>query len=395
MPPEVIKSMVNWCNRGNPSANYPSAVAARNMLDEFRAYLGKLCPSHRVIFTSGASESNCTAIQCITAAYAQITERIPHVIISAIEHKSIISTVTSLEERGKITLSRVYPRTSGCIAADDIAKLMRPETALVCVMSANNETGAINDIIAIRDVVNGSRAIFHCDMVQTMGKFPADCFDSAAISFHKMQGPPGVGALLIKQSLLDGWEICPLIFGSQNSSYRGGTENVPGIGASFTALKMTLTDRRRKNAHLIELKKLALIELRKRLPVQRYIDYVQAPNRSAKIVVFGDWSPAYLPGVLLLSYVDGVDVCNTQMKDALCKRGVIVSIGSACNTASKSASHVLDAMNADDAIRRGTLRVSFGDNNTVADAKTFARELLDIIATGQHIRARSDKKKSD
>ena len=99
MPPNVITAMVNWCNKGNPSSSYPSARAANTMLEAFRARLREIYGDYHVIFTSGASESNCTAIQCITSAYAEATGRRPHVIVGAVEHKSVLATIENLENR--------------------------------------------------------------------------------------------------------------------------------------------------------------------------------------------------------------------------------------------------------------------------------------------------------
>lgn len=382
MPREVIKEMIRWCNQGNPSASYPSAIAATRMMNDFRALISP-SSSHKVIFTSGASESNSTAVQCITNAYNNITGIIPHVIVSAVEHKSILETVENLNRHGKITLTIVRPASSGHITVESIDDAIRSNTALVCVMSANNETGAINDIASIRKIVNNAGAVFHCDIVQSVGKFPSHEYDSASISFHKLHGPPGIGALIMKQELINGWKICPLIFGSQNSGQRGGTENLPGIGAAFAGMKYTMLNRNKKNSAQLALKKYILTRLGEKFRIVAYEDGVNAFT-SPFIVIFGDCSTRYLPGVILMSLIAN-DVCNAKMKSALFRRGIIVSIGSACNTKSTSASHVLTALGADSLLRKGTLRISLGDESTIGDAKKFVTAFFDMIAQGEHI----------
>lgn len=384
MPRDVLKEMIRWCNQGNPSASYPSAVAASTMMENFRKYLTSCYGlTHKIIFNSGASESNSTAIQCICAAYSA-TGRIPHVVVSAVEHKSILSTIENLGCRGDITYTLVAPTPSGHITVAAVAAAMTSDTALVCVMSANNETGAINDVNAICRLSNNAGAVFHCDMVQTAGKFPLCEFDSASISFHKLHGAPGVGALIIKQELLSGWKICPLIFGSQNSGYRGGTENLPGIGAAFAATKYTMSNRSKKNTAQLALKKYILDKISETFTTLKYTDYVAIqPPKSIHIVVFGDCSRWYLPGVILFSLV-APDVCNAKMKAALLRRNIIVSIGSACNTKSKSSSHVLTALGVGD-LKKGTLRVSLGDESTLDDANKFIAGFVDMVNKKEHI----------
>ena len=408
MSTEAKKALLEWCNRGNPSSGYASAKEARAMMTEFRKYIGKLCsidsccpeardskvadsvrndPSkYKVIFTSGASEANCTAISSIISAYEEVTRNIPHVVVSAIEHKSIISMVKSYQSRGKITATFVQPTKSGHIKPEDIEKAITNDTCLVCVMHANNETGAINNIQKIGQIAHKHNVPFHCDTVQSFGKFPIspikDNVDSFCISFHKLHGPPGVGALLIKQQLLQGYNLSPMIYGSQNEGYRGGTENLPGIGASLVATKITMQDRLQKNKNSGKIKQYIMNELSKNIHTRQFTQYT--PNGKApkiEIVFLSNASEYYLPNTLLLSVVKHSKpyICNVKMKDSLEKQGIVISVGSACNTADEKASHVLYAMGADELIRKGALRISLGDVNTLPEAKKFVQEFLKII----------------
>lgn len=413
MPVSVRKAFLDWCNRGNPSSSYASAKDARKMMGDFRQYIGTLCKldtccredrdssvsnvksradpaKYKVVFTSGASEANCMALQGVVDAYTDITGNIPHIIMSAIEHKSLIDMAKSFASRSRATVTYVQPTRSGHIRPEDIAAAITNTTAIICVMHANNETGAINDIRKIGAIAHKANIVYHCDTVQTFGKFPIeplkDSVDSFCVSFHKFQGPPGIGALIIKQQLLLGYKISPMIFGTQNEGLRGGTENLPGIGAAFAATKLTMTDRKSKNVALGKIKKYIMDEIGKRMPTRTYTQYIEAPRGKQpeiEVIFLSGATDYYLPNTILLSVVKRTKplVCNGEMKSALEAVGVVVSVGSACNTANAGASHVLYAMGCDELIRKGTLRISLGDDSTITDAKKFIQEFLTVIKT--------------
>lgn len=421
MPVVVKKALLDWCNRGNPSASYASARESRKMMTDFREYIGKLCtfdpccpedrdvksvginsknrqdPSrYKVIFTSGASEANCTALGGIVSSYAEITKKLPHIVISAVEHKSLLDMATSFETRNIATVTFVQPTASGHIRPEDIEAAITPTTCIICVMHANNETGAINDVRRIGAIAHKHQVPFHCDTVQTFGKEPIhpvkDNIDSFCISFHKLHGPPGVGALVIKQQLLQGYKFPPMIFGSQNEGLRGGTENLPGIGASLAATKYTMENRAAKNAQMLKLKQYIMKEIAARIPARQYTQYIQratkditkdthVKNPEIEVIFLSGPTEYYLPNTILLSVVKRTKpaVCNGQLKSDLEEKGIVVSVGSACNTSSPKASHVLFAMNADEFIRKGALRITLGDDTTAEDAKKFVQEFLLVV----------------
>lgn len=412
MPANVRTAMIEWCNRGNPSAGYASAKEARKMMSTFRQYLGRVCKfescceedrdgdstanararsnpnKYKVLFTSGASEANCTALQSILDAYAEVTGNKPHIVMSAIEHKSLIEMSRAYVERGRAAATYVQPTASGHIRPEDVAAAITPTTAIVCVMHANNETGAVNDIRAIGAIAHRANVPYHCDTVQTFGKYPLepnrDNVDSFCISFHKFHGPPGVGALVIKQQLLIGYKLYPMIYGTQNEGYRGGTENLPGIGAAYEATKTTMNSRASKNDRVMRLKKYIMGEIAARIPSRQYIQYTKgtAGNKPEIEVVFLSGSTDYyLPNTILLSVVKRgkTPICNAKIKTDLEKKGIVVSVGSACNTASPKASHVLYAMGADELIRKGAIRVSLSDDTTTEDVKKFVQEFLLVV----------------
>jgi cysteine desulfurase len=425
MEPATQKAVIAYFNKGNPSASYASAKDARTMMRKFREYIGELCgfnaccaesrdsedhtglaaaqrdeDRYKVIFTSGASESNAAALRSIVEAYTDYRGVIPHVVMGAVEHKSLLAMAESFEERGRISLTLVAPRLGGHIHPDDVAAAIQRDTCVVCVMAANNETGALNDIAAIGRVCHARNVPFHCDAVQSFGKYLinplAANVDSFSVSFHKFGGPPGIGMLVVKQKLLAGYNLEPLIYGSQNEGLRGGTENLPGIAGAFAATRLAMQKRAEKNRAMGKLRQTIVDSLAARFATRDYASYYRALHSGAAMpteeIVFiggsGGTATQYLHNTILLSVVKRPHpavgrfkyVCNSEMKKRLEEFGIIVSIGSACNTASPKASHVLYAMKADEYIRKGALRISLGDNNTATEVKKFLEVFEFVVA---------------
>lgn len=398
MSQETIAEMVSWCNRGNPSAGYASAKEARAMMEKMRQYLGKLCgfnpccqdsrdgnnkysndlPNYTVLFTSGASEANCTVLSGTVDAYAAQHNIVPHIVMSAIEHKSLLSMAESYESRGLASVTFVAPTLSGHIRPEDVAAAVQNNTCIICVMHANNETGAINDIHAIGELAANLAIPFHCDTVQSFGKYPVnvqqDRVSSFCISFHKLGGPPGVGALIHNNIN----HMHPMIFGTQNSGHRGGTENLPGIGASLYAIGQCMLNRQAKNKMSFALKHYLMNSFSS---CAQYTQYKRVGGQPTIVFMSGS-TQYYLPNTILLAVMKYKEpyVCNTKIKEYLEKQGIVVSVGSACNTASAKASHVLYAMDADMYIRKGAIRVSLGDLTTLDEIKTFIRVFRDAAA---------------
>ena len=424
MPQEVRVAMLDWCNRGNPSSGYASAIEARTMMDAFRAEIltasgltpGTLCPSsprlgptlgstptYEVIFTSSASESNCTVLHSVTHAWAETVGRVPHVVISAIEHKSLHDMAKSYEARGLITCTWIAPEPTGVIDPGRVAVAITRDTCLVCVMHANNETGAINNIARIGEIAHAQNVPVLADCVHTFGRYVISEVDAATVSFHKIHGPPGVGALIICKKFVEGFRLNPLIFGSQNGGMRGGTENLPGLGASRAALTLSTRDRGAKTQKVTTLREYVISALRAKYPCADYADgdYRQGLARQGlantrrigadvqilrrigadvqpPTIVFLSPRRQCLAGTILLSVI-GPNVCNQEIKHELEAAGIVISVGSACNTASKLASHVLYAMGCDKIIRQGALRISIGDDNTVVCCDRAVKALCAAI----------------
>lgn len=401
MHPDAISKMTFWCNRGNPSSGYMSAKAARAMMDELKSTTGSLvgvnvcCKEprdggkkvinnmYKIILCSGASEANTTAVMSIVNSYKLLTKKTPHVISSAVEHKSIMLLLEHLQATNVIQLTLIDPTPTGHIRPSSIQDSILPNTCLICVMHSNNETGAINNVDEIADIAHKANVAFHCDTVQSYGKVPfnASNIDSFTISYHKLGGPPGIGALAIKSALWEGYQLAPLIHGTQNEGLRGGTENLPGCGGALEGLKITFGGFKQKHEKVQGMKTYIMHELKSRIPCVLYKDYIKLPNFTGLVFLCND-SPYYLPNTILVSLVKqtGKLVCNVEMKNQLEAKGIIVSVGSACNTQSSKASHVIESMKADKFIKKGALRISLSYNNTMEECTTFIKEYLRVVA---------------
>lgn len=387
MPQNVISTICAWMNKGNPSASYKTAAESRQMMKDFRNLLAKTCgvisyepdekppkdlkKVYQFIITSCASESNNTLIRSVAAAYVLNMRTRPHILSSSIEHKSLLDCLRQLATSGQIELTLLKPTHSGHIDPADIAENIRSNTCLVAIMAANNETGAIMDLRAIGAAAHDAGKPFFTDAVQYFGKFglrPIECgIDAFVISFHKFHGPPGIGILAIRREFIRGYKLQPEICGSQNCGFRGGTENVPAIAGAYEALKMTFADRAAKNQKMKKLKEAIAAAIMQKMPAQTYIEYLESPKNVPVLAVFltmpGD---KYLPNTLMISIVkrSSPPFCNIIFKRDLEAAGIIVSIGSACNTSAVDASHVLYEMDADEYVRRGAIRISLDETIT-------------------------------
>tara|TARA_R110002153_G_scaffold273997_8_gene446518 strand:- start:6652 stop:8085 length:1434 start_codon:yes stop_codon:yes gene_type:complete len=363
--------------------------------------------TYTIIFTSGASEGNSTIItsvvdaclhkRSVNADSAGITGGIgsigsvcnvggigntyrPHIISSAIEHKGLIKTLERLHDLSRVDFTLVKPRIDGSIHVDDIESEILPNTVLIAVIGVNNETGVINDIPAIISMAHTHNIPVHCDAVQSFSKFKITS-DSFVFSGHKLHGPPGCGVLAIKKKFITGYGLSGIIHGTQNGGLRGGTENLPGIGATYCGLRYSIKTHDTK--HLLNMKRQLIRGFSGIMPVISYRKYLQGGIPPRCIVVIGENT---VPWTLLFSVVkrDGIIggdigegsgsdiastgyICNVKIKDSLERHGIIVSVGSACNTSSAHASHVLYSMGADIYIRKGTLRISLDSSNTTAE----------------------------
>ena len=360
----------------NPSSIHALGKEARYAVEEARAKVAALVGADfsEIVFTSGATEANNLAIRGVVEPLLRKARKV-HAVVSALEHASVSKTYECLFGRG-VETTVVPPGAGGAVSASDVLKAVRPETAIVSVMAAQNEIGAIQPVAEIGKGLSrlgAAKPLFHVDAVQALVSTPFSLTDAkadlTAISSHKIGGPKGVGALVVRRGLMpNGVDnrarlLAILTGGGQEGGLRSGTENGPGI-AGFAAAAERLRSERAADIANYETLRDALFEaLAREGRVKPVIGTEGALPHVAALEVPG-FEADYL--VLLLS-----------------RAGVMVSAGSACKSGARESSSVLKAMGLPEGRARSVIRVSFGPSSTRKDVD----RLVDAFASVARIKA--------
>ena len=358
---EVLKAMLPFLNENyfNPSAIYPEARAVRAVLDNARVNLLDFiggAPDGRIIFTGSGTESVNLALHSAISVYRQKTKL--RILISAVEHHAVLNCAHSLENED-IIVEELPVDHYGVVLPDTLKTYIKSDVKLVSIMTVNNETGAINDTAALCNIAHDAGAMFHTDAVQALGIMPIAAKNNGAdyISFsaHKIYGPKGTGALYAAP----GAPVSPLILGGkQEGGARAGTENTAGIAGFGRSIDILRKRQESDIAHLTSLKRIFLDGIEK-IPG---IIINSPPNGSPHIVSVSIAGIEAEPCLLHLSMA-----------------GILASMGAACNASSVEPSHVVEAIAVPPEYKRGTLRFSFGRDNTEEDAERAATELISVI----------------
>lgn len=342
----------------NPSSAYKIARPLKKILKASREKIAACLNAqpNEIIFTSGGTESDNWAIK--STVLDRLTQR-PNIITSAVEHKAVLNSCDAMKRLGcSVTKLPVDPR--GAVEPIELERNILPQTAIISVMLANNEVGTIQPIEQLADIARSNGKIFHTDAVQAVGHIPVDVkrlgVDMLSASAHKFNGPKGIGFLYIR----DGVKLSPYIDGgAQEFERRGGTENVPAIAAMALALEKNCRD-------------MNLIAEKLSACTQCLIDCLK--KNAVDFIVNGGENK--LPGHLSLSFKH----CEGEtIMHRLDLKNICVSTGSACNSQQTKISHVLRALNVNKDYIRGTIRITFGKDNSVADAEMIAGCLTNIL----------------
>jgi len=359
----VLEAMRPWFRESyaNPGSPSPGGERAKMAVSEARAALAEFLgakPSE-ILFTSGGTESNQTAIR--SGVRARPGRR--RVLASAVEHSSILGLASELEGEG-IRFEKIPSRPDGRIDPEEVARRVDGETALVAVMWTNNETGSMNPVDEIVEIAHRAGALFHCDAVAAAGKVPVDLggvpADFLSLSAHKIHGPKGVGALFVRS----GTPFFPLMPGSQERKRRGGTENVPGIVGLGEAARESRSYLAQGGASRLEDQRNRLEEgILALWPGARRNGPAEPRIRAPHIANF------QFPGTPA-----------EKILLALGREGIYVSMGSACSSGSMDPSHVLLAMGLGREEALSSLRFSLGRDTTPEDIGRTLAALSRILA---------------
>src|SRR5271165_4442073 len=352
--PEVVEAMRPYFGEhfGNASSIHHHGQGTRAAIERARDSVASLlgCRPAEVVFTSGGTEGDNLAI-------AGLTSPGDHIITSSIEHHAVLLACKHLEETGcDVTCLPVDGR--GLVDPDDVRRALRPNTKLISIMMANNETGVLQPVEEIGKIAAEADVDFHTDAVQAAGKVPIDVkrigCDALSISGHKMHAPQGVGALYVRK----GTSLQPLFYGGRHErSRRAGTENVPGIVALGKAAELAM-----QGFECGDDKKMAAGRDRLQQGILSQVEEAGVNGQGA-------------PRVPNTSNIHFDHIEGESMVIALDLKGLAVSTGAACSSGAIEPSHVLTAMGLSADRARASIRFSLGKQNTPEDIE-FALSLI-------------------
>lgn len=353
---DILKNIIDNADEfGNPSSIHKAGKRAKAQLEKARRQTAALlnASASEIIFTSGATEANNTAIRGVIGRCDR-----PHVITTEVEHASVLNTFKALEADAEVTYVPADER--GVVDMAALKHALREDTALVSIMLVNNETGVMQPIYEIREMLSGSDALLHVDAVQAFGHMTVDVedlgVDLLSLSAHKLYGPKGVGLLYKSKDV----HLDPVITGgSQERDARGGTENTMWIQAMAAAMQKASDEMTRRSIREMQLKELLLNTLTSaEIPFQVNGDV----NQSASHIInlYFPWTDAEF----LLTALDMAGIC--------------LSAGSACHAGTLEPSHVLSSMYGEADRSTKSIRFSFSYMMTDEEIERITEALGDI-----------------
>jgi cysteine desulfurase NifS len=360
---EVREAMLPFLGEecGNPSSIHGAGSRAKAALESARRVVAQAlnCTARRIVFTGGGSEADNLAI--VGAARAADGSR-RHLVVSSIEHPAVLAPSRALAAAG-YQLTQLPVNGQGVVQPERLEKAMRPDTLLVSVMLANNETGALQPVRELAAIAHRRGALFHCDAVQAFGKIPVDVeelgVDLLALSAHKLHGPKGVGALYLGKQVA----VEPLIAGGgQERGLRAGTENVPGIVGFAKAVELSLK-------RLYGEGSAEVARLRDRLE-EGIMEIVPGALRNGPELL-------RLPNTLNMILPE---IRGESLVLFLDRKGIAFSSGSACKSGNPEPSHALLAMGLTPAQAHCSVRFSLGPGNTQQEIDYLLESLRELLS---------------
>ncbi|MBQ3210713.1 MAG: cysteine desulfurase [Oscillospiraceae bacterium] len=359
--PQVVEKMrdIMCTSYGNASGIHPMAEKSRLIIRQSRRTLAELLEvqPQQVFFTSGATEANNWAVKSAMAAGGK-----RHMIIFAPEHSSVIAAARYMEARG-FELTWLRPDGDGLLSSETVERAIRPDTGLLCVQAVNNETGVMQDVEAMAQLARKKGILYHCDGVQSFAhcQQPLKLPDFVSLSAHKLGGPAGVGALIVRRPDL----ISPFIHGGgQELGYRAGTENTAGAAGFATAAELAFEEKEREQTRLERLSA-QFVSAMKALDERIRLNGENAPRRAGILNFFFP----QISGEELVLRLARADIC--------------ASPGAACASRDGAPSHVLMAMGLSKEAAGNSVRFSFGRLTTEEELKETVNVIRKILGKGE------------
>lgn len=356
---DALEAMIPWLTEeyGNASQPYSFSRKPKKAIAEARQIIAECINAlpEEIYFTSGGTESDNWAL--IGSVFGDFEKRAT--ITSEIEHHAILKTCEAIERLG-YPVAYLGVTKEGVVTPETLESIITERTRLVSVMYANNEIGTIQPIKKLAEIAHAHGALFHTDAVQAVGHVKIDVkdlgVDMLSASAHKFNGPKGIGFLYIKKGI----SISPYANGgAQEKGIRAGTENVAGIVGMAVALRQNCAAIDQNMLHLQELEQILVDGL-----IDENVDFRRNGYKE------------HIPGNVSLSFKDANGEAILHRMDLM---GISISTGSACDSLNTQVSHVIQAIGLDAAYAQGTIRISFGKDNTVEDARKILTALIRIV----------------
>jgi cysteine desulfurase len=362
--PRVVEAMLPYWTQhyGNASSIYSLGRDAQHAVDGARQKVADLlnCAPKEIVFTSCGTESDNLALRGVAFERRKRAAK-NHIVTSAIEHHAIGHTAEQLEKHFGFEVTYVPVDHHGMVDPSDVERAIRPDTAIISIMFANNEVGTIQPVEQIGEIARAHKVPFHTDAVQAIGALALDVkaqkIDLLSLSAHKFYGPKGVGLLYARR----GVPLLPVqTGGGHERSRRAGTENVPYIVGLASALELVTQELEESNARIVKMRDRLIAGVLEQIPDSQLSGHptLRLPNNAS----------------FLFKYIEGESILlNLDMM------GVAASSGSACTSGSLEPSHVLRAMGFSHEVAHGSLRLTLGKENTPEEIEYVLKILPGIV----------------
>jgi cysteine sulfinate desulfinase/cysteine desulfurase-like protein len=350
------------------------------VIKECKEHILKVCNGikYSVYFTSGETESNRIILCCAINAYKKLRKAKPHILISAIEHDSIIKYAKSMEDSDQIELTIIQPNIYGCILSDNIDKHIKPNTCLVSIMYVNHELGSVNNITKIGEYLHNKHIPLHSDCTHLFGKHALDVkksnIDAATISFDAIHGSTGSGALIINDDFFTGYKLS-----EHSTTLVTKTKNIPAIASALAAIKCSLTNRKRKNEKILKLRKDLIEKLGKFCQIINYANFLKSDDpplvsdEKTKIIPLGpplDNESYYVPGILSMLILSKKKV---NIQNELEKKNIKIRSGCGDNE------YVYDAITTPKELKDSVIHITISDTTSPANIDKLVKCMQKIL----------------
>ena len=357
------------------------------VLEESSSFILNSCdaPSgkYSVYFTAGEYESNVLILQSAINAYKKIRKIKPHVVISSSEHESIVIFTKSLLDSDQIELTIIKPNAYGCVLSDTVLKSLKPNTCIVSITYINHELGSVNNIEKISEILHEKHIPLHSNCSYIFGKHKLDLkktnIDAVTVSFDKIGGPIGIGALIICNDLMNGYKL------GEHSTLleKTGPYSIPGIVSSIESLKISMTNRKSKNAELLKLRNNIIDELSKSSQLLTFANFMKSDEppldetkkSKNKFVILGppiDNESYYTPSILSFIIITQKNKSCDIIKQELSKKNIIIGVPDHHNIMYNDIGIPVET-------QKYIIRISLFDHIKKSDIDVFLKELKTLI----------------